>query len=225
MAPMQHPIEHPTWSDLAAALNSLPPAALAVVERAHAVAGQAHHGQQRDEGAPYIEHPLRVALIVAREMGRREPDLLAAALLHDVVEDSPLGEADVRAAFGHDVAQLVGLLTKEKAHDPTEKRELTRRYLKRIAAASPDALLLKLCDRLDNLRPLADIPDYDKRNKYIRETYWLYMPFAVRGGDFFRRQYLDLMAAYVARDGDQIGLRLADYPELTGGIETRRDIS
>ncbi|MBI5877178.1 MAG: HD domain-containing protein [Chloroflexi bacterium] len=220
---MLHPIEHPGMADLRAALAAMSPAALSTVERAFGVAEQAHHGQLRDEGAPFIEHPLRVALIVARELGRSDADLLAAALLHDVVEDSSVREADVRLAFGHQVAHLVGLLTKEKVHDPQAKRAATRRYLKRIADASPEALLLKLCDRLDNLRSLDAIPDYDKRNKYVRETYWLYMPFAERGGEFFRRQYLDLMAATVRRDGELIDLRLADYPELTGGIETRRD--
>ncbi len=225
MAQMHHPLAHPTLADLRDALVAVPAAELAAVERAHALAEQAHNGQLRDEGAPFIEHPLRVALIIAGELHRTDTGLICAALLHDVVEDSSVREADVRRAFGHEVAHLVGLLTKEKVNDPQAKREATRRYLKRIASASPDALLLKLADRLDNLRSLDGIADFDKRNKYIRETYWLYMPFAERGGEFSRQRYLDLMAGYVRRDSALLGLRLEDYPELTGGVETRRDAS
>ena len=218
-------ISHPRFQDLQSALAGLPPDGAQLVRCAYETAERAHDGQLRDEGTPFIEHPLRVALIVALELRRHEPELLCAALLHDVVEDSSVREADVRRAFGHTVAHYVGLLTKEKAHDPKEKREITRRYLKRIEAHSPEAMLLKLADRLDNLRSLEEMPDWDKRNKYIRETYWLYMPFAERAGAFFHRQYLELLAGFLRRDGERIGLKLEDYPEWTGGVETRRDLS
>src|SRR5512143_2649693 len=154
MAQMHHPLAHPTFADLRDALAGVAPGDLALIERAYAMAELSHAGQVRDEGAPFIEHPLRVGLILATELHRTDTALICAALLHDVVEDSSVREADVRRAFGHEVAHLVGLLTKEKVHDPQAKREATRRYLKQIAAALPDALVLKLADRLDNLRSL-----------------------------------------------------------------------
>ena len=186
------------------------------------MAERAHRGQTRDEGSPFIEHPLRVALIVAEELRRPEADLICAALLHDVVEDTQVTLAEVQETCGDSVAHWVELLTKEKVADPDEKRRATRHYLWRIAEDSPEVLLLKLADRLDNLRSVGVLPDPDKQRKYLLETYWQYLPIAQRGGAYFYEQYKALVAGYIRRHGDELRLRLEDFPELSGGQETRR---
>ena len=147
------------------------------MESAYRIAERAHRGQVRDEGSPYIEHPLRVALIVAAELERPEPDLICAALLHDVVENTPVTLAEVQESCGDTVAHFIELLTKEMVSEPDDKCLATRRYLHRIAEDSPEVLLLKLADRLDNLRSLDVLPDPEKRRKYL--------PIATRGGAYF----------------------------------------
>lgn len=222
MGPMEVSPGHPTAADLRRALGGQSASDRARVERAYRIAERAHRGQRRDEGSPFIEHPLRVALIVAEELGRPEADLICAALLHDVVEDTPVTLAEVQETCGDSVAHWVELLTKEMVADPEEKRLATRLYLRRIAEDSPEVLLLKLADRLDNLRSVGVLPDPDKQRKYLLETYWQYLPIAQRGGVFFYEQYKALVAGYIRRHGDELRLRLEDFPELSGGRETRR---
>jgi (p)ppGpp synthase/HD superfamily hydrolase len=219
---VQDPLSHPTPADLRKIVASQSASEQARVERAYRIAERAHRGQVRDEGSPYIEHPLRVALIVAAELERPEPDLICAALLHDVVEDTPVTLAEVQETCGDTVAHFVELLTKESVADPDDKRITTRRYLQRIAEDSPEVLLLKLADRLDNLRSLAVLPDPEKRRKYLLETYWQYLPIAKRGGKYFYEQYKSLMAGYMRAHAGELRLRVEDFPELTGGHETRR---
>lgn len=213
----------PTLAELFACLPHHPPTALAKIKCAYRLAERAHQNQHRDEGAPYIEHPVRVALIVAAELERREGDLICAALLHDVVEDSPITLAEIQETCGDTVAHFVELLTKAKDIAPEHKRQANREYLRRIAADSDEVVLLKLADRLDNLRSVALIPDWDKRRKYLLETYWQYLPFAQRGSDYIYDQYTSLLAAYMRQHGEQLQLDLDDFPELIGQPETRRN--
>jgi GTP pyrophosphokinase len=220
---MHDPLSHPTAADLRESVASQTASDQARIERAYRIAARAHRGQVRDEGSPYIEHLLRVALIVADELQRPEPDLICAALLHDVIEDTRVTLAEVQETCGDTVAHFVELLTKEKVADPDDKRVATRRYLQRIAADSPEVLLLKLADRLDNLRSVAVLPDSDKRRKYLLETYWQYLPIAQRGGKYFYEQYKSLVAGYMRTHADELLLRVEDFPELIGGHETRRN--
>jgi guanosine-3',5'-bis(diphosphate) 3'-pyrophosphohydrolase len=215
-------LRHPLLHDLLDALAACPAGARDRVVRAYKIAERAHHSQLRDEGSPYIEHPLRVALIVAEELGQCDADVVCAALLHDVVEDTSVTVAEIQEMCGDAVAHFVELLTKEKIDDPVQKRAATRDYLFRIASDSTEVLTLKLADRLDNLRSVGVIPDWDKRRKYLLETYWQYLPVAQRGGEFFYQKYKDLLAGYVRAHGSELQLRLDDFPELTGGFETRR---
>ncbi|MEP7199182.1 MAG: HD domain-containing protein [Chloroflexota bacterium] len=219
---MHDPLSHPTVADLLGALPRNATSDVARVHRAYQIAERAHHDQRRDEGSPYIEHPLRVALIVASELQRAEADLICAALLHDVVEDSPVTLAEIQETCGDTVAHFVELLTKEKLDDPDAKRLATRAYLQRIAVDSEEVLLLKLADRLDNLRSVAVIPDWEKRRKYLLETYWQYLPMAQRGGEFFYEQYKQLLADYMREHCTELRLNVGDFPELLGGVETRR---
>jgi len=147
---------------------------IATVKLAYQTAEAAHKGQLRDEGTPYILHPLRVAVSLVDELEVYSPKLVCSALLHDVIEDSPSTREDIAALFGEDVALIVWLLT--KFEDVT-----LADYLAAIeAAGETGAPLVKLCDRLDNLRFLAHSPRADKRERYIRTTEAYYLPMAKR---------------------------------------------
>ncbi|HBY92692.1 MAG TPA: hypothetical protein DEP84_01815 [Chloroflexi bacterium] len=121
-----------------------------LVRAAYALARAAHAGQTRFEGTPYIVHPLRVALLLAGQPDLEpEARLLAAALLHDVIEDCGLTRDELAARFGAEVADWVQILSKPaKSTRPPDWEE---RYFQMIAAAPYPARLVKLADRLDNL--------------------------------------------------------------------------
>ena len=221
--PTMRPLDHPTLDDLLSVLRDASSSDVYHIQRAYDIAERAHHGQQRDEGTPFIAHPLRVACIVAQELRHREPDLICGALLHDVVEDSAITLAEIAEACGDTVAYYVELLTKEKAPSDADKRPINRRYIRRIADTSREALLIKLADRLDNLRSLQWLDDWDKRKKYLLETYWLYLPPAQKTNHYIYTQYIQLVGDYMRRDHARLGLRIDDYPELMGGVETRRN--
>jgi guanosine-3',5'-bis(diphosphate) 3'-pyrophosphohydrolase len=155
---------------------------LARVRRAYELAEAAHRGQMRDEGTPYILHPLRVAISLVDELGIHSPVLICAALLHDVIEDSNVTREQIAEAFGEEVARIVWLLTKfEGVSLPA--------YLAAIcAAAETGALLVKLCDRLDNLRFLSRSPKTEKKQRYIKATERYYLPLAARTNKYLYEQ-------------------------------------
>src|SRR5262249_19323766 len=125
---------------------------LAQVRRAYEAAREAHRDQLRDEGTPYIIHPVRVATLLVEELHNYSPHLICGALLHDVIEDSDITRKQIARMFGKHVARVVWLLTKfEDVSLPA--------YLAAIeAAAETGAPVVKLCDRLDNLRFLVHSP-------------------------------------------------------------------
>ena len=144
------------------------------VRLAYEIAEAAHEGQMRDEGTPYIVHPVRVAVSLVDELEIYSPRLVSSALLHDVIEDSPLTRRQIAGMFGEEVAEIVWLLTKfDDVSLPA--------YLAAIeAAADTGAAIVKLCDRLDNLRFLAHSPKAEKKRRYIRTTTDYYLPMAAR---------------------------------------------
>lgn len=152
----------------------LNPEEMALVGRAYEVAETAHAGQMRDEGTPYIVHPVRVAVSLADELGIYSPQLICGALMHDVIEDSPATREDISGMFGEEIAEIVWLLTKfDDVSLPA--------YLRAIEeAAHTGTPLVKLCDRLDNLRFLAHSPRAEKKRRYIRTTEAYYLPLAAR---------------------------------------------
>jgi GTP pyrophosphokinase len=119
-------------------------------------------------------HPVRVAVSLADELEIYSPQLICGALLHDVIEDSPATREDITEMFGEQIAHIVWLLTKlEDVSLPA--------YLQAIEeAAHTGAPLVKLCDRLDNLRFLAHSPKAEKKRRYIRTTQAFYLPLAAR---------------------------------------------
>lgn len=147
---------------------------LTQVRLAYEIAEAAHDGQMRDEGTPYIVHPVRVAVSLVDELEIYSPRLVSSALLHDVIEDSPITRRQIAEMFGEEIAEIVWLLTKfDDVSLPA--------YLAAIEAASETgAALVKLCDRLDNLRFLAHSPKAEKKRRYIRTTTDYYLPMAAR---------------------------------------------
>ncbi|MEM7623561.1 MAG: HD domain-containing protein [Planctomycetota bacterium] len=129
---------------------STAPVSMPVWHEAIAFAARLHGGQLRKDGfTPYAAHPVRVALITAHEFACHDDGVIAAAALHDVIEDTPADYDDVAGAFGTRVADLVAVLSKDHrmAGEPRDAA-----YHDAIETASDDAMVIKLADSLDNLR-------------------------------------------------------------------------
>lgn len=143
------------------------------------MAQNVHQFQQRNDGTPYFWHPTRVARILLDELSITDADLLCAALLHDVLEDSDILTPEVIAYnFGDYVGYMVTALTKEIGiKDGPLRQKIDQEYIDRLRGSSEDCRLIKLADRLDNLRCL----QFNlKRNpyKYVKETIDHYVPMA-----------------------------------------------
>ena len=157
-----------------------PKADVSLIERAYATAEKAHRGQMRKSGEPYITHPVAVATILA-EVGMTSPTL-AAALLHDTVEDTDYSLEQLTADFGPAIAQLVDGVTKlDKIRYGERAQSETLR--KMIIAMSRDirVILIKLADRLHNARTWRFVP-VESAKKKARETLEIYAPLAHRLG-------------------------------------------
>lgn len=145
-------------------------------------ASELHAGQRRKSGAPYISHPCAVAEILVKEMNFTDPVLLAAALLHDVVEDIPwISLEDVETRFGVQVAELVDGCTKLTRYhlDRAALKDLTHSKIFISASRRLGVLIIKLADRLHNLRTLHYLP-LTKRQRIAQETIEVYAPIAAR---------------------------------------------
>jgi len=141
-----------------------------------------HSGQRRKSGAPYISHPCAVAEILARELHFKDAHLLASALLHDVVEDIPtVTIEDIEREFGPVVAELVDGCTKlTRSHlDRPTLKDLTHSKIFLSASRRLGVLIIKLADRLHNLRTLHFLPQ-TKRQRIAHETLEVYAPVAAR---------------------------------------------
>lgn len=165
---------------LQAARTNHPKADLAVVEQAYVVAERAHRGQLRKSGDPYITHPVAVATILA-ELGMT-PSTLAAALLHDTVEDTDYSLDQLRREFGPEIAMLVDGVTKldKVTYGDAAQAETVR---KMVVAMSRDirVLVIKLADRLHNARTWKFVAAASAEKK-ARETLEIYAPLAHRLG-------------------------------------------
>ncbi len=144
-------------------------------------AREAHSPQKRKSGEPYIIHPVNVARIVAEEL-ELGADPVIAAFLHDVVEDTSYTIEDIRDSFGDEVAFLVGVVTKEKKDKYVQSKQIDN-FRQILASMQFDvrALLIKLADRLHNMRTL-DSMRPDKQMKIAGETDYFYAPLANRLG-------------------------------------------
>ena len=157
-----------------------PKADLRPLQRAYEIAEAAHEGQRRRSGEPYITHPLAVTTILA-ELGM-DTTTLVAALLHDTVEDTPTTLSGVREEFGEDVAHLVDGVTKlDKVKYGESAEAETIRKMVVAMARDPRVLVIKLADRLHNMRTLRFVPP-DKQERKARETLEIFAPLAHRLG-------------------------------------------
>lgn len=154
---------------------------MGLVREAYELAAEAHEGQKRKTGEPYIIHPIAVARIVAEELELGANPVMAA-FLHDVVEDTRYTIEDIRERFGDDVAFLVGAVTKRKK-EKYDKSKQVDNYRQILASVQYDvrAILVKLADRLHNMRTLASMRP-DKQMKIAGETDYFYAPLANRLG-------------------------------------------
>ena len=154
-----------------------------LIDAAYVVAMQAHGNQRRDNGDPYITHPVAVADILAGY--RLDTASIATGLLHDVIEDTPVKLPELEQRFGKEIAGLVDGVTKltrlELQSDRTKQAE---NFRKLVLAMSRDirVLLVKLADRLHNMRTLHFVRNPDRRKRIARETMEIYAPLAERIG-------------------------------------------
>ena len=152
------------------------------VRRAFYYAQQAHDGQIRQSGEPYVTHPLAVATILS-EM-HMDPESLTAAMLHDVIEDTGITKRAIRNQFGNSVAELVDGVSKLNKIDFSTRAEAQAENFQKMAMAMAKDLrviLVKIADRLHNMRTL-DVLTPDKRRRVARETLDIYAPIANRLG-------------------------------------------
>lgn len=148
------------------------------VYRAVVRAKKAHSNQVRDDGTPYVAHPIRVAESLIHEFRVCDPDVICAAILHDVVEDQDqMTLNDIRAEFGDRVVSIVQTLTKPKG--PRLSRDsVNKAYFKRLRHADEASKLVKLADKLDNVRDSVNSPSLTKRRRTAHEAQTFYLKLA-----------------------------------------------
>jgi len=160
----------------------LEPEKVAVILRAFEVGAVAHKGQKRKTGEPYILHPVAVARILANL--RMDHLSVAAAILHDTLEDTPLTKPEITEQFGDEIAELVDGVTKlDKMRFRTRHEADAESFRKLMLAMSRDlrVIFIKLSDRLHNMRTLGSM-NPDSRRRIARETLDIYAPIADRLG-------------------------------------------
>ena len=191
-----------------------PQADLAMLHRAFEFATQAHHDQTRVTGEPYITHPLASAQILA-DIGI-DPVAITAAILHDVPEDTDYTLEDIEEQFGAEVAQLVDGVTKlSKFSTHTHEEQQAENIRKMFLAMADDirVVLIKLADRLHNMRTLYALP-LDKQQRIAGQTLEIYAPLAERLGMWSVKWELEDLAFKT--------LEPESYDELARMLDTRR---
>ncbi len=174
-----------------------PDADVSLIDRAYIYSARVHEGQMRLSGEPYLSHPLEVAHILA-EM-RLDTESIAAALLHDVIEDTPATKEDITALFGPGVAHIVEGVTKLSAlHAATKVAQQAESLRKMILAMADDirVVLIKLADRLHNMRTLKYHRKPEKQAAIAQETLDIYAPIAARLGIFWIKNELEEIAFF-----------------------------
>src|SRR5437870_2397156 len=166
----------------------------ALLNRAYVYAMKAHGSQKRASGDPYFSHPLEVAAILTDL--KLDDATIAAALLHDTIEDTPVTRAEIDQLFGPDIGRLVDGLTKLKKLDLVSKQAAQAENLRKLLLAIADdvrVLLVKLADRLHNMRTLSHMPQ-ETRRRSAEETLDIYAPLAGRMGMHEMQEELEDLA-------------------------------
>lgn len=188
----------------------------AQIRKAFKLAVSAHEGMRRKSGEPYIFHPLAVAEICVEEIGLGTTSIVAA-LMHDVVEDTDFSIEDIKYAFGERVAKIIDGLTKISGVFEFGSSGQAENFRKMLLTLSDDVrvILIKLADRLHNMRTLDSMPQ-NKQLKIASETIFLYAPLAHRLGLYAIKSELeDLHLKYTEADV---------YNEIVENISTTKDV-
>ncbi len=168
------------------------------IRDAYLFSAKAHEGQKRESGEPFLEHPLQVARIIV-DLKLDVPSIVAG-LLHDTVEDTDISKAEIERRFGKDVATLVDGVTKiGKIEFKTHEEKQAENFRKMLLSMSEDirVILIKLADRLHNMRTLHYLPE-DKQKRIAQETLEIYAPLANRLGiGWMRAELEDLCFRYL----------------------------
>ncbi|MBY0285492.1 MAG: HD domain-containing protein, partial [Sphingomonas sp.] len=188
-----------------------PDANEALLNRAYVFSMQAHGSQKRASGDPYFSHPIEVAGILTDL--HLDDETIATAILHDTIEDTVATPEEIQRLFGDNVARMVDGVTKlSKIEAQTESERAAENLRKFLLAMSDDirVLLVKLADRLHNMRTLHHIKSEDKRRRIARETMDIYAPLAERIGMYeFMREMQSLAFRQIEPDAfDSITKRL-----------------
>ncbi|MPZ14732.1 MAG: RelA/SpoT family protein [Chloroflexi bacterium] len=207
---------------LRSVVSYLPAPDVETIAAAHALADQAHGTQRRASGDPYVSHPIAVAQTLADL--RLDSASIAAALLHDVVEDTSLGLRDIEQQFGVEIARIVDGVTKlnrvqwlaDEGRPPSAREEEWAENLRKMfLAMSKDirVVLVKLADRLHNMRTLAHLP-VEKQRRIAQETAEIYAPLANRLGIWeIKWQLEDLAFRYLEPEA---------YKRVARSVQQRR---
>src|SRR3954451_9857693 len=191
-----------------------------LLNKAYVYAMQKHGAQQRANGDPYFSHPLEVAGILTDL--KLDDATIAVALLHDTIEDTDATRAEIDEMFGSDIGRLVEGLTKISKLDLVSKKAAQGENLRKLLLAISEdvrVLLVKLADRLHNMRTLDHVP-VDKRVRIAEETMEIYAPLAGRMGMQGMREELEELAfRYINPDAHRtVTARLADTFERNRGV-------
>src|SRR5215468_5801071 len=185
-----------------------------IIRKAYEFSLKHHEGQSRASGEPYLIHPLEVSLVLS-DM-KLDSTAIAAGLLHDAIEDTPVTHEDIRREFGVQVVHIVEGVTKIDKIDLASREERQAENVRKMVLAMVDdirVVLIKLADRLHNMRTLRHLPE-DRRQNIARETLEIYAPLAHRlGMGKVRGELEDLAFRYV----DPIG-----YEQVRAAVEQRR---
>ncbi|MDX1710073.1 MAG: bifunctional (p)ppGpp synthetase/guanosine-3',5'-bis(diphosphate) 3'-pyrophosphohydrolase [Rhodovibrionaceae bacterium] len=196
------------------------------LNRAYVFAMQAHGSQTRESGDPYFSHPVEVAGILSDL--KLDSASIITALLHDVVEDTETSIEDVEAMFGRNISRLVDGVTKlSRLELQSEQSKHAENFRKLVLAMSEDirVLLVKLADRLHNMRTLKHVQNEAKRRRIAMETLEIYAPLAERiGMERFKDQLEDLAFREINPDAYVSIVRRLEFLEADGEQITRKVI-
>ena len=181
-----------------------------IIRKAFNISVEAHSKQRRKSGEPYIYHPIAVAKIVANEIGLGATSI-AAALLHDVVEDTPYTVNDIEQLFGETIARIVSGLTKISSLKKDKDHSIQAENFRKMLLTLNDdvrVILIKIADRLHNMQTMDSMPAH-KQLKIASETLYIYSPLAHRLGLYNIKQELE-----------DLGLKYTE-PDVYFGIESK----
>ena len=210
------------YDELIASVRKYHPSTdISLIEKAYHVARDAHEGQARKSGEPYIIHPLCVAIILAEL--ELDKETIVAGLLHDVVEDTVMTDEQIAQEFGDEVALLVDGVTKlgQLSYDADKVEVQAENLRKMFLAMAKDirVILIKLADRLHNMRTLDSMPEH-KQVKIASETLYIYAPLAHRMGlHAIKTELEDLSLKYENPvEYQELEKRIYDYRDEHTGL-------